>query len=1069
MGSHFRFTRLCIAALLAVFAASAQVGSDGAILGVVTDPSGSVVVGATVTVTNTGTGLRKTVQTNDAGIFEIPSLPIGAYSVTVTIAGFKSWNLAQTELRVGERKRLAPTLEVGQVSEQVAVEAQVELIQTDKVSVGATIEQKQMTALPLNGRNPISLVRLVPGMRFVSDRSGPERGTSVQGMGSRSDVTEFQVDGLNANAGMDERAITIPNVDTISEFNVETANFSAEHGRNPVQIELVTKSGTNQFHGSLWEFLRNEKLDAFNTYAKRPGAKKPKLSRNQFGGTVGGPIIKDKTHFFFAFEGTTIRQESIYNSTVVQPGMLQGDFTPISAAAVRDPLNGGQPFAGKQIPVSRFSSASQFFFPYLLLPNGPDGRFRSVAPNPNDTYEYVTRIDHQISSKHRIFGRWIIYDNRQKPPDYKPDVYAENKTKQHNVGLTYNYSITPTALLTVTAGYTNSFNRFTSPLVGLDNLTLKAGIRGFPTAGREGSTGLPTVGISGYTGFNAPWGNPGRLWMEAKNAKAALSIIRGKHTVNLGYELNDRTTFGQHASFATRGNFTFNSQYTGDGFADYVLGLTQSGGRNYPLQTFGMKHSPYSGLYVQDFWKITSNFTLNLGARIDYWHEKRAVRGNVGGFDPRIGKALAGVDKNGNVDLTAQPVARFVAKATEGLWVSATDAKVPAGLFVANGYFSPRVGVTWRPLGKNDLVVRGGYGIFPHNGFTGNVTASAIVGPPYWNYENPVYSAASLTRWETAFSDDPTVFLSPAVSAAAFDIKTQKSHEFNISVQKSMPLKSALTLSFVGNRVFDVVGSRDYDAVAPGVYTNLQAARPYPAFGGITLQANQGKSWYNSLQTKWERRFSNGLNFTGVYAWGKYLTDGVQYTPFSPLGYDRGRSGDDRKHILTLSTIYDLPFGRGRKFGANMNPILEKIVGGWEMNGIYGFISGSPLTFSALGAPLGNGYGTRANLVGNPSLSNKSAALWFDPAAFAAPAARVFGSSGIGIMDGPGSHSLDFGLFKNFNIRETKYVQYRWEMFNSTNHVNLGNPGTTIGLSTTGQIFSAGSARTMQMGLKFVF
>ena len=1063
------FLRLSFLLLMGALSALAQIGSDGAILGVVTDPSGSVIVGATVTVSNKGTGLKKTVVTNEAGIFEIPSLPIGAYTVTVSMTGFKSLNISQPELRVGERRRLAPVLEVGQVSEQISVEGQVELIQTDKVSVGATIGQKQMVALPLNGRNPISLVRLVPGMRFVADKSGPERGTTVQGLGSRSDVTEFQVDGLNANAGMDERAITIPNVDTIAEFNVETANFSAEHGRNTVQIELVTKSGTNQFHGSLFEFLRNQKLDAFNTFAKRPGAKKPKLSRNQFGGTIGGPIIKDRTHFFFAFESTLVRQESIYNSTVVQPEMLRGDFSSISAAAIRDPLNGGQPFAGKQIPESRFSGASKFFFPYVLLPNSPDGRFRSVAPNPTDTYEYVSRIDHQISSKHRIFGRWIIFDNRQTPPDYKPDVYAQNNTKQHNVGMTYNYTITPNTLFTATAGYTNSFNRFTSPLVGIDNLTLKAGIRGFPTEGREGSTGLPTVGISGYTGFNAPWGNPGRLWMEAKNGKAALSLIRGRHTINLGAELNDRTTYGQHASFATRGNFTFNSQYTGDGFADYALGLTQAGGRNYPLQTFGMKHSPYSAYYVQDFFKITQNLTLNLGVRYDYWHEKRAVRGNVGGFDPRIGKALAGVDKNGKVDLTAQPVARFVAKATEGLWVTATEAKVPAGLFVANGYVSPRVGITWRPLGKNDLVIRGGYGIFPHQGFTGNVTASAIVGPPYWNYENPVYSAASLTRWETAFSDDPSVFLSPSVSAAAFDIKTQKSHEFNISVQKSMPLKSALTLSFVGNRVFDVVGSRDLDAVAPGVYTNLQAARPYPAFGGITLQSNQGNSWYNSFQAKWERRFSDGLNFTGVYALGKYLQNGVQYTPFSPQGYDRGRSGDDRKHILTLSAIYDIPFGKGRKHGASMHPVLNAIAGGWEVNGIYGFISGAPLTFNALGAPLGNGYGTRANLVGDPVKSDKSAALWFNPSAFAAPPARVFGNSGIGILDGPGSHGVDFGLFKDFHVTETKYVQYRWEMFNMTNHVNLGNPGTTIGLAQTGQIFSAGTPRQMQMGLKFIF
>lgn len=1069
MQQRFRLLFPPLAFLLAALLAHGQLGSDGAILGVITDPSGAVIAGAVVTVTNTGTGLTRSATSNDAGIFEVLALPNGTYSVSVMMNGFKTWNTTGAELRIGERKRLAPVLEVGQVSEQVSVEAQVELIQTDKASVGGTVEQRQMVGLPLNGRNPIGLVRLVPGMRFVSDRSGPERGTTVQGMGNRADVTEFQVDGLNANAGMDERAITIPNVDTISEFNVETSNFSAEHGRNPVQIQLVTKSGTNQFHGTLFEFLRNEKLDAFNTFAKRPGATKPKLSRNQFGGTIGGPIIKDRTHFFAAFESTMIREGRFYNSTVVQPAMLQGDFSAITAATVRDPLNNGQPFAGKQIPVARFSNASRAFFPYLLLPNSSDGRFRGLAAVPNDTYEYVSRIDHQFSSQHRIFGRWIVFDNRQRQPDYKPEYYQQNNTKQHNAGLTYNYTMTPNTLLTVTAGYTRSLNLFNSPLVGIENLTQQAGIRGFPTAGREGFTGLPTVGISGYTGFQAPWGNPGRLWMEAKNGKAGLNLIRGKHTINLGYELNDRTTFGRHGSFASRGNFTFNSQYTGDGFADYALGLTQAAGRNFPLQTFGMKRSPYSGIYAQDFFKISQNLTLNLGVRVDYWHEKAAVRGNVGGFDPRIGKALAGEDKNGNVDLTAQPVAQFVAKATEGLWVPASTAKVPRGLFVANGYVSPRLGITWRPLGKNDLVIRGGYGIFPHNGFTGNNTASAVVGPPYWNYENPIYTTASLTRWETAFSDDPTVFLSPSVIAPAVDIISQKSHEYNFSIQKSMPLQSALTVSYVGNRVLDVVGTRDINAVAPGVYSNLQAARPYPGFSGVSLYANQGRSWYNSAQIKWERRFNAGLNLTGVYAWGKYLQDGVQYTPFSPRGYDRGRSGDDRKHVLTLSTIYELPFGKGRKFGSSMHPVLNAVLGGWEFDGLYSFVSGSPLTMFALGAPLGNGYGTRADTVGNPKVSNPTADGWFNATAFAAAPPRVFGSSGIGILDGPGNHSIDTGLFKNFYVTEKRFVQFRWEMFNSTNHVNLSNPVTTIGLVNTGQIFSAGTARTMQLGLKFIF
>jgi hypothetical protein len=1071
---HGKLTKSALLAVLMLAACCvlmAQAGSDASILGVVADASGAAMPGANVEVVNLDTGLKKSAATNEAGLFELLALPVGPYSVSVSHTGFKGWKLARVILSVGERQRVSPVLQIGDVSEQVSVEATAELIQTDRSSVSTLVEQKQIRELPLNGRNPVQLVTLVPGMRFLG-RSGPERGAGVQGVGGRDDQTEFQVDGLNANAGMDEKAMGIPNVDTIAEFSVETNSFSAEQGRNPIQVLMLTKSGTNQFHGTLWEFLRNEKLDAFNTFAKRPGARKPKLSRNQFGATIGGPVIKNRTFFFASFEGTTIRQERIYNSTVPSPAMLTGDFSALTKNII-DPVS-GQPFPGNRIPDSRISTASKYFFPNLLLPNSSDGRFRSVAPVPDDSYEGTARVDHQISGKQRIYGRWIVYDNTQQSPDYRPEVVQSNNTRQHNIGLNYTYTITPGSLLTVGANYMNSFNRFSSPVVGIDNLTEKAGVKGFGTAGREGSTGLPSVSFTGYTGFNAPWGNPGRLWMEAKNAKAALNLIRGRHTINLGYELNDRTTFGQHASFAARGNFTFNGQYSGDGFADYLLGYTSAGGRNFPLQTFGMKHSPYSAIYIQDSWKITPELTVNAGLRYDRWHAKRAVRGNVTSFDPKTGKAVAGEDKNGQVDLTAQPVAKFVAKATEGLWVPASQIGAPAGLFTANGYFSPRLGVAWRPKIKGDLVVRAGYGIFPSS-FIGNITASAIVGPPFWNYENPSYTAASLQRWETAFSDDPTIFLSPGVSASAYNVDSQKAHEWNISVQRSMPFRSALTLSYVGNHVSDVIGGGLLNEVAPGRYTNLQAARPYPRFAGITLYDNLGKTWYNSMQAKWERRFSQGLLFTGAYAWGKHMLDGIGPTvwdspaPFAPQGYNRGRSSFDRRHVLTIDTVYELPFGRGKRHLASIHPVANAVLGGWQLSGIYNFTSGQPLTLSVPGATLGNGNGTRPNQVGSPNVSSPSADLWFDPKAFAAPGQYLFGNSPLGFMDAPGSHSLDVGLMKNFRVTESKYVQFRWEMFNAPNHVNLNAPNTTFGIADTGKIFSAGGARQMQFGMKFVY
>lgn len=1050
---------------------NAQVGTEGGILGVVTDSSGAVVAGAEVTVVNVDTNLTKKATTDSQGNFEILALPRGTYSVTASFTGFKTWVVEKTELTLGERKRVSPVLTVGEISDRVTVEAQAELIQTEKGSLEATIAQKQIIELPLNGRNPVELVRLIPGMRYLG-QGGPERGITVQGLGHRDDATEFQVDGLNANAGMDEKGFGIPNVDTIAEFNVETSNFSAEHGRNPLQVLSVTKSGTNAFHGTLWEFHRNHKLDAFNTFAKTPGARKPKLIRNQYGFTTGGPIAKDKTFFFTSYEGTRIREERLYNSTTVRPEFLRGDFSALGRQ-IRDPQT-GQPFAGNLIPESRFSNAAKFFFPYILLPNTGAQQFVGLAPRPSDTDELTVRVDHQLTANQRIYGRYVINDFLATFPQYKPDVTQENGTKQQNLAVNYTYTVTPTTLFTLGANYLRSLNLFTTPVAGKDNLTQQAGIQGFPSAGREELVGLPSVFFTGYTEFAAPWGTPGRLWFESHGGKAAVNMVRGSHSLNVGYEYNNRTTYGRHGSFASRGSFNFNGQYTGDAIADYLLGLTSGAGRNYPLQTFGTHSSPYSALYAQDFWKISPDVTLNLGVRYDYWHEKAYVRGNAVSFDVKQGKAIAGENiKTGQVDLTSQPIARFLAEATKNLWISASQAGVPGGLFIANGYVSPRLGVAWRPAGGSGLVVRAGYGIFP-NSFRNNATASSIVGPPYWAFESLSFSAASLQRWETAFSADPSQFGFQSVGAPVPDIVAMKSHEWNISVQKELPWKSAITVSYVANRAYDGITQNEHNAPPPGLHTNLQADRPLPGFSSINIYENIGKSWYRGLQVKMERRFSEGFSYLLSYSLSKHTDEASESlwdgpTPYAPAGYNRGRSGLDRTHILAINTIYELPFGKGRKHLNNVHPVANVILGGWQLSGIYNFVSGSPLSFIVPGATLGNGFSTRANLSGDLDVSSPSAAGWFNPQALSAPALYAFGNSGLNIFDGPGSHVLDTSLTKNFYFAESRYVQFRWEMFNMPNHVNLSNPQTTIGLATTGRIFSAGAARSMQLGLKLVF
>ncbi|PYV07595.1 MAG: hypothetical protein DMG07_28130, partial [Acidobacteria bacterium] len=479
---------------------------------------------------------------------------------------------------------------------------------------------------------------------------------------------------------------------------------------------------------------------------------------------------------------------------------------------------------------------------------------------------------------------------------------------QHNTALTYDWNITPRALLTVSGGYLRSMSIFNSPVVGNDNLTANAGIQGFPTAGREKAIGLPTVSFTGYAGFAAPWGNPGRLALWAMNYKANMSYVRGAHSLSFGYHYQDGRSVTSHASCCSRGVFGFNGQYTNDGFADYLLGDIQTSSRNYPLNAIGVSHSPYHALYLQEFYKLTQNLTLNLGIRWDCWGEKGFTRGTGSTFLTSIGKSVAGENFDHQVDLTSQAVSPFLAKATDGLWVPASSVGLPPGLFTSRSLFSPRIGIAWRPFGSNDLVVRAGYGLFPSI-YRDNITGSSIIGPPYWTFETQGWGRSQLQRWETAWPQDPSSFISPSVQAAKPDLPLMKSHQFNVSVQKSVPrLKSALTLAYVGNRGDDLLTQWSFNTPPPGAYTNLQASRPWPKFGDVELYDSVGYSAYDAMQVKWERRFTGGLAYQMSYSLGKNLDYGGATiwdipTPFAPKGYDYGRSQNDHTHILTLNAV----------------------------------------------------------------------------------------------------------------------------------------------------------------------
>ena len=1066
---------LSLFTLLAGFPGWAQQGTDGSILGIVQDASGAAVVGASVTVTNLETGLKNTATTNEDGYFQVLALSRGTYSVRASAAGFSVWEVSGLTLTAGEQKRVQPVLQVGDVRQQVTVQAPVQLVQTERASVEMAIEQKQIRDLPLNGRLAVQMVSLTPGMRFLSvggtvngSSTANVQGAAVQGLGQHSDATQFTVDGISVNDPSTESGMAFPNLDAVDQFRVQTSSFSAENGRDPLQVTLITKSGTNQYHGTLWEFLRNDKLDARNTFA----AGKPTLRRNQYGFSAGGPVLKNRTFFFASFEGLKVRTQTLYNSPTVPADFVQGDFSSLKTAVI-DPTT-GTAFPGNKIPVARFSSASKFFLPYVLLPNASGNLFQALAANPDDGTNFTLRIDQQISSRQKFYGRWIRVGDSQLNTGYKPDVTNTNNLTQHNASLSYDYSITPWMLFSVTAGIVHSNYTGNSPLVGKENLTQEAGIQGFATAFRADAIGLPAAAFTGYTGFSWPAQVPSSFKREVINGRTGLNIIRGKHTLVLGGEYLDNRTGVHHASTNPRGAFTFNSQYTGNSFADYLLGLVQNAAANASLALFGVAHAPYSALYADETYRLHRNVTINAGVRWDYWWNKAFVRGVGTTFDFKTGKSVAGENSNGQVDLTAQPISSFFAASTKDLWIPASQAGMDPGLFQHSGYVSPRLGLAWRPFGQDTLVVRAGYGIFASS-FYGNAAGSSVIGPPYWAAQSISFAKASNQRWETAFPADPANFNTPNVASAVYDIRQMKVHQFNLSVQKTIPwLDAAATVTYAGSRGWDLTAQPRINTAAPGAYTNLQAATPYPRFGTINLYESLGHDWFNSMQFKLERRYAKGFTYLLSYALSRDISEfgndsTAQPTPYAPNHYDEGTSPNERRHILSVSGIYELPYGHGKRFGSRIHPVLDAILGGWQLAGLYRYNSGAPLTPVWTGATLGNGNNARPNIVGDPNLSQPSAKLWFNLNAFAKPANYQFGNSAPGSIVGPSLHGLDTGLLKNFLIHEEKYLQFRWEMFNAMNEVNLGAPSVTLGTTTAGQITSAGDARTMQLGLKFVF
>ncbi|MBO0720602.1 MAG: carboxypeptidase regulatory-like domain-containing protein, partial [Blastocatellia bacterium] len=666
---------LAAALLPIVFVSSVQGAPSGTILGTIRDSNGSVVTGATVMALHIETNQSRSAVTDGNGDYIIASLPIGTYRITVTMTGFKQAIVPKVILQVDQKARIDFGLEVGEIANQVTIEGTAPVVDTESSSVGQVIDNKKIVDLPLNGRDFTQLAALTPGVLTTqtTGQVGEQTGfTMVQAGGGGSNKTEFLLDGITNQEQLFDGVQYRPSVDTLQEFRVLENSFSAEYGRGSAIINATTKAGTNSFHGSLYEFLRNDHLDARNFFAQD----KPINKQNQFGGTIGGPVKvpglfdgKNSTFFFYGFEGLRIRRGLTRNTPVPSQAFRDGDFSSLGTPII-DPLTGAA-FTGNQIPANRISDTSKFLLGFVPAPNNAGGTYQYSASSINDYNQNSIRVDRQIG-KGNLYVRYSITDQSRVSPGSLPTsgtVYQETRTQ--NVVASYNYIFNPALLNEVRLGYGRLYNANTPQGLGT-NVTVQAGIRGFDQTSIN-FPGFPNINVTGFGGLIngvafAPIINPTNTWNITDN----LTIIDGRHNIKIGADLRRFHLTSTNAAFS-RGNFNYSGVYSGNGFADFLLDYPASGTRDFPRNLFGLTDNQYH-FYIQDDFKIAPKLTLFLGLRYEYNTLPTADDDQAGRFDPALGKVVVSTLPNGQINLISQQVASIVYPTFSDVIVTAQDA-----------------------------------------------------------------------------------------------------------------------------------------------------------------------------------------------------------------------------------------------------------------------------------------------------------------------------------------------------------------------------------------------------------
>jgi hypothetical protein len=1127
---------LCLSAILC-----GQV-TTGTILGTVVDATGSVVPGAVVVITESSKGTSQQFVTDGAGFFNAPYLAPGTYQVAVQKDGFKRELRSGITLEVDQRARIDVTLAPGAVTETIEVTAAAPLVRSESAELGEVITEQAVSELPLNGRNFAQLVYLVPGVtpgQQGENLSGastfnPRAASNYNALGSQANANAWLVDGIDNNEYTFNTVIVQPSVESVREFKALTGVYSAEFGRGAGVVSVSTKSGGNDLHMTLFEFLRNHKLDARNYFQRKivndREVPKPVYRRNQYGAAFSGPVVlpkvyngRNRTFFFADYYGARETRGLTFVNTVPTAATRRGDFSDYRNASgalipIYDPyttrenpafdpsrpVSASNPqflrtqFTGNVIPQERISAVGGNIAGIYPLPNRPGNfnNFEIDVPRTIDDDGFNTRIDHQIGPGDSLFVRYSYQYFRLDAPqgqancclptpadaasrfDLGPYVAGIQNTRLRTSGLAVNetHVFRPNLVNEFRGGYARTIPRTVQSDFG-HAAAESLGIRGINLT--DNTSGIPNINVQEFTGLS---GGPGFLPANPREThwqlEDGMSWTVDRHTLKFGYRYIRRMVSpftGPPGGAATRGNLTFNSNFTNDpvtnsggaGLATLLIGHLTAGQRGFLRDVYYTTNTDH-GAYFQDDWRVSRRLTVNLGLRYDVWTPDVEIRDRLANFDQEnLRLVYAGIDG----------VSRTAGKKTDF------------------NNFGPRAGFAWDITGDGKTVMRGGFGLsyFPVQPSASNLIGQQVpfvisqdlgnipVNPTNWaaipTIDNPFPPVQPIQPRTTA--DLNAARPTPIVIGHSWTNETPYMETWTLNIERQLAEMLMAEIGYAGSRGLHLPLGLNINEVQPG--TGSQPSRrliqPLSNISQVIMFDPRNMSNYHGLQAKLVKRYSNGLHLLLAYTFSKALdyggsaasgggaAGGPQTVTNLKAGY--GPAGFDVKHRFVGSYVYDLPFGAGRRW--LREGVLEKALGGWGVYGITTIQTGRPFSVS-LSQGVNNGAPSWPNRIGPGKLDDPDPFLWFNPADFVAPPPNTYGNVQRGVLYGPGQTNFDLSFVKNTSLGENWRFQLRLDGFNIFNTPYFGFPNASIGSATAGRITSTnGDNRTLQLGAKIEF